>query len=184
MMDVSLKPEEQQSLKQMIGGSSKVRLSLLYKISRDGCNPWTFHTKCDSQGPTVTVIYNTNDTVYGGYTSQSWLGAGTAYNAYDENAFLFQVRYNGISVQKKFLIKADMYDAAITCGHKYGPIFGKENPDLPYFLNQKIDPSDGVYTFNSGKLDNAYDMKGTDTLAFSNNSVEVNDLEVYKVDGE
>ena len=74
----------------MIGGG--VGFTLLYKISRDGCNASTFHTKCDCQGPTITVLYNTNDTVYGGYTSQSWLGAGTEYSAYDEKAFLFQVR--------------------------------------------------------------------------------------------
>lgn len=106
-MAIPLQPEEQQYLTQMIGGSSKLRLTLLYKVSRDWGSAWTFHTKCDSQGPTITVIYNNKDTVYGGYTSQSWLGAGAEFGAHDEKAFLFQIRYNGKSVNNKFPIKAD-----------------------------------------------------------------------------
>ena len=43
---------------------------LLYKISRDGCSAPTFHHKCDDQGPTVTVLYNKNDTIFGGYLSE------------------------------------------------------------------------------------------------------------------
>lgn len=182
IMALFLQPEEQQSLKQMIGGSSRLRLTLLYKVSRDGCSAWTFHTKCDSQGPTITVIYNTKDTVYGGYTSQSWLGAGAEYGAYDEKAFLFQVRYNGKSVNNKFPIKADKYANAIACFNSHGPVFGKGDPNMPYFT-EKINPSNGVYTLTTVKVGTVYDMKSTDISAFTNDSVEVNDIEVFKVDG-
>ena len=53
---------------------------LLYKISRDGCSAQKFHQKCDDQGPTVTVRYNTNNTIYGGYLSQSWNSSGWLYH--------------------------------------------------------------------------------------------------------
>lgn len=182
-MAIALQPEEQQSLKQMICGNSKLRLTLLYKVSRDGCSAWTFHTKCDSQGPTITVIYNTKGTVYGGYTSESWLGAGAEYGAHDEKAFLFQVRYKGKSVQYKFPIKADKYAYAIACHHSFGPIFGQGDPNMPYFTGKK-NPSNGVYTLTTVKVGTVYDMKSTDISAFTNDSVEVNDIEVYKVDGE
>lgn len=182
-MAIPLQPEEQQSLKQMIGGSSRLRLTLLYKVSRDGGSAWTFHTKCDSQGPTITVIYNNKGTVYGGYTSQSWLGAGTEFGAHDEKAFLFQVRYNEKSVNKKFPIKADKYANAIACCHSSGPVFGRGDPNMPYFTG-KINPSNGVYTLTTAKVGTVYDMKSTDISAFTNDSLEVHDIEVYKVDGE
>lgn len=180
-MAIPLQPEEQQSLKQMIGGSSRLRLTLLYKVSRDGGSAWTFHTKCDSQGSTITVIYNTKGTVYGGYTSQSWLGAGAEFAAHDEKAFLFQVRYNEKSVNKKFPIKADKYANAIACCHSSGPVFGRGDPNMPYFTG-KINPSNGVYTLTTAKLGTVYDMKSTDISAFTNDSGDVYDIEVYKVD--
>lgn len=162
----------------MIGGN--IRLSLLYKISRDGCNASTFHTKCDCQGPTITVFYNTNDTVYGGYTSQSWLGAGTEYSAYDDKAFLFQVRYNGSSVQKKCSIKSDKYATAISCRHDLGPVFGKGESDIPFFTGN-VNISNGIFTLSKGMPNNTYIYD--DLSALTNDSAAVRDLEVYKVEG-
>ncbi|KAH3742377.1 hypothetical protein DPMN_049118 [Dreissena polymorpha] len=39
-------------LEYCIGTGPKI-FTLLYKITRDGCNATTFHQKCDNQGPTV-----------------------------------------------------------------------------------------------------------------------------------
>ena len=178
-MAIPLQAEELAAIKQMIGGN--VRLNLLYKISRDGCSASTFHTKCDCKGPTITVIYNSNDTVYGGYTSQNWLGAGTEYSAYDEKAFLFQVRYNGTSVQKKYSIKADKFASAISCCHNFGPTFGKGDPEFPSF-SEVLKPSNGVFVFKGTKANSVYNI--TDIASFTNDSLEVQDLEVYKVDGK
>ena len=177
-MAVPLQENEVKALQNMIGGN--IRLSLLYKISRDGCNASTFHTKCDCQGPTITVCYNTNDTVYGGYTSQSWLGAGREYSAYDEKAFLFQVRFNGSSVQKKYSINSDMYHTAISCRYDLGPVFGAEESEIPFFTGN-VDISNGIFTLNEGKPDNIY--LNDDIAALTNDSVDVRDLEVYKVEG-
>ncbi|KAH3892852.1 hypothetical protein DPMN_016985 [Dreissena polymorpha] len=81
--------------------------SLLYKITRDGCNATTFHHKCDNQGPTVTVLYNQQGSVYGGYASESW----TSSNKYiqDANAFIFQLRYSGSNKPTKFPNKKYKY---------------------------------------------------------------------------
>ncbi|XP_052285297.1 interferon-induced protein 44-like [Dreissena polymorpha] len=53
-------------------GTGPKTFTLLYKITRDGCNATTFHQMCDNQGPTVTVLYNQQGSVYGGYESASW----------------------------------------------------------------------------------------------------------------
>lgn len=54
---------------------------------------------------------------------------------------------------------------------------------MPYFTG-KINPSNGVYTLTTVKVGTVYDMKSTDISAFTNDSVEVNDIEVFKVDGQ
>ena len=177
-MAVPLQENEVKALQNMIGGN--IRLSLLYKISRDGCNASTFHTKCDCQGPTITVFYNKTNTVYGGYTSQSWLGAGTEYSAYDEKAFLFQVRFNGSSVQKKYSIKSDKYATAISCRHDLGPVFGKGNPDITFFSGN-VGISNGIFTLSKGMPNNTY--INVDIATLTNDSVDVRELEVYKVEG-
>ncbi|XP_052212383.1 interferon-induced protein 44-like [Dreissena polymorpha] len=58
-------------LESWIGTGPKI-FTLLYQITRDGCNATTFHQKCDNQGPTVTVLYNQQGSVYGVYGSASW----------------------------------------------------------------------------------------------------------------
>ena len=177
-MTIPLQSIEIKALHRMIGGG--VGFTLLYRISRDGCNASTFHTKCDCQGPTITVLYNTNDTVYGGYTSQNWLGTGTEYSSYDEKAFLFQVRYNGSSVQKKYPIKADNYANAIRCGSTLGPVFGRKESAIPFFVGD-VSFSNGIFLFQKGHLDNSYTLNNED---ITNGSVNITDLEVYKVDGK
>ena len=45
--------------------------------------------------------------------------------------------------------------------------------------------SNGVYNLNgSCNLNNAYNMKGNDFKAFANGNLQVNELEVYQVDGK
>ena len=46
--------------------------ALLYRASRDGWAAADFHSYCDSKGPTVTVIKNTGNYVFGGYTEEQW----------------------------------------------------------------------------------------------------------------
>ena len=47
-------------------GTGPKTFTLLYKISRDGCNATTFHQMCDNHGPTVTVLYNKQVRCMGG----------------------------------------------------------------------------------------------------------------------
>ncbi|KAH3817458.1 hypothetical protein DPMN_118994 [Dreissena polymorpha] len=67
-----------------------------------GCNATTFHQKCDNQGPTVTVLYNQQGSIYGGYASSSWNSAGAYIQ--DGTAFLFQLNAK---------------DAVLHCAHEH-----------------------------------------------------------------
>ncbi|KAH3798718.1 hypothetical protein DPMN_152320 [Dreissena polymorpha] len=45
--------------------------TLLYSATKNGCTAHTFNEKRDYQGSTVTVVYNEQGSVFGGYTSAS-----------------------------------------------------------------------------------------------------------------
>lgn len=93
---------------------------MLYKISRDGCCSDTFHGICDGKGPTVTILYNTDDIAYGGFLSQCWTSSGNYID--DPKAFLFILSHHGFQNPRKFIV-TDPKQAAFA--HiNFGPIFG------------------------------------------------------------
>ena len=61
-----------QWVSEAIGG--KVTFKLLWQGSRDGFSASTFHTKCNGQGPTLSIGLSTFPKIFGGFTSQSWDG--------------------------------------------------------------------------------------------------------------
>ncbi|XP_065936873.1 interferon-induced protein 44 isoform X2 [Magallana gigas] len=150
---------------------------LVYKISRDGCSAPTFHQKCDGQGATVTVLYNTNNTEYGGYLSQSW-NSNCAY-INDPNAFLFRLQYNGSSNPLKFPVTGT---GNAGYGHSnYGPTFGGGH-DI-YTFSGTVSPSGKAFSLNGGliNLGHSYNLNGQNVNTIANNSLQVTDLVVYKV---
>ena len=69
------------------------RFKLLFCSSRDGASASAFHSRCDTQGPTLTLIRDTDGNVFGGYTSLDWsspAGNGRLYLK-DPASFLFTV---------------------------------------------------------------------------------------------
>ena len=153
---------------------------LLYKISRDGCSVYKFHQKCDGQGPTVTVLYNTNNTIFGGYLSQSWTSSECNIN--DPSAFLFRLQYNGSSNPLKFPVSN-----AANAGYgdsNCGPVFGSGN-DI-YTFSGTINKSGNYFRLNGSVrcIGTTYNLNGQSSSSITNNNLQVTDLEVYKVEGE
>ena len=65
-------------------------MELLYRGSRDGFKNSDFLRYCDSKGPTLTVIEDTNGCIFGGFTCQNWeIKYPLSRYASDDNAFLF-----------------------------------------------------------------------------------------------
>ena len=153
---------------------------LLYKISRDGCSAQSFHQKCDGQGPTVTVLYNTNNTIFGGYLSQSWNSSGGYIN--DPSGFLFRLQYNGSSNPLKFPASNANYAGY---GHSsYGPMFGSGH-DINTFSGT-INKSGNYFPLNGyvSNIGATYNLNGQNSNSITNNNLQVTDLEVYKVEGD
>ena len=60
---------------------------LLYRATRDGFTD--FHSRCDNQGPTVTLFRTDDGRLCGGFASTSWDSSGSF--KHDSNAFLFNL---------------------------------------------------------------------------------------------
>lgn len=150
---------------------------LLYKISRDGCSPTSFHQQCDGQGATVTILYNTNGTIYGGYLSQSWNSSSEYID--DQDAFLFRLQYNFSYDPLKFPVK-DKSKAGYG-GSVYGPTFGSGH-DINTFSGT-ITKSGNEFPLNGSinKIGESYNLNGQTVSTITNNSLKVTDMEVYQV---
>ena len=167
-------------LEQWIGKGPK-QFNLIYNITSDGCNSTTFHQKCDNQGPTVTVLYNPQGSIYGGYTALSWDQSGAWGN--DPSAFLFRLQYNGKEAGNKFPCVTPAN--AMYNNRSNGPVFGA-NYDL-YAFGNTVNASGGYYTLNGslqmGINNNYYNYNGIPSSQINNDSMQVTELEVYRVIG-
>lgn len=94
---------------------------LLYRASRDGWSTATFHTCCDKRGPTVVVV-KSNDSLFGGFTEQSWDSSGSY--KYCNESFIFSLVNPSGSVPTKLPLKPDQTKYGIYCNSGYGPTFG------------------------------------------------------------
>lgn len=154
---------------------------LLYKISRDGGTPQTFHNLCDNKGPTVTIFYNTDNNVYGGYTSLCWDSSNTWYK--DESSFLFQLYCNRIWKPNMFTtneVSLRKTTTNVLSMPTYGPTF----EDLPSF-NIKIEKNLNQYNMGTTSLFSGrfYNTGSEDMKSITNGHNNVTDLEVYMVEG-
>ncbi|WAR31670.1 IF44L-like protein [Mya arenaria] len=177
-MDGKLSQSNKEQLEYFVGLGPR-RFTLLYSITRDGCSSDTFHQRCDYQGPTVTVLYNQQGSVYGGYTSASWSSNGT--NTRDEKAFLFQLQYSGSNRPKKFPITNTAY--SIYCEPSYGPMFGGYTAYDMNSFSGTINKSGTYYQLNGSCTYGAnYAMSGVSSWnEIHNGNLQVTELEVYSV---
>ena len=105
-------------------GPARRRFKLLFRSTRDGATAAAFHSCCDAQGPTLTLIRDTAGNVFGGYTQKNWrctniyLGKGVS----DPAAFLISiVSPHGTP---PVLFPSTGSWASIVCDASYGPWFG------------------------------------------------------------
>ena len=152
------------------------RFKLLYRASRDGFAAASFHTKCDNQPRTLTIIKATTGYIFGGYTSVTWDSTGV-YKA-DPNAFLFSL-VNALSAPQLIPVNAgDTY--SIQCNASYGPTFGSGH-DLHISSNSNTTASS--YSQLNGSYnctDESYESYEMYLLAHSNQFVTC-EIEVFKL---
>lgn len=95
-------------------------LRLLWRASRDGRMPQTFHGKCDNQGATLTVVRSVGGFVFGGFAPVAWTSDGGYKRSSD--AWLFTLTNPSGRTPTCFRV----HDAAhsMCCVAAYMPTFG------------------------------------------------------------
>ena len=104
-----------------------IKLSLCYRLSRDGDTSKNFHSKCDSIGPNLTIVKTKKGYIFGGFTNKGWKHLfkdirkndpefGTDYK--DEKAF-------GFSFNLQKIYKNGKRENVIFCNNKYGAVFNE-----------------------------------------------------------
>ncbi|CAF1438613.1 unnamed protein product [Adineta steineri] len=116
-----LQPEHKLKLNEFYGKSNQ-KWELIYRATHDGFRANAFHSCCDYEGPTITIIQSNNNYIFGGYTRISWTSSGQCVN--DGTAFLFTLRNPYNIPPTKYTIKSDRVANAIYHNNGYGPIFG------------------------------------------------------------
>ncbi|XP_065936891.1 interferon-induced protein 44 isoform X2 [Magallana gigas] len=162
-------------ISEWIGGDS--RFELLYKLSRDGGSTKMFHELCDNKGPTVTIFYNTDNNVHGGYLSDSWGRSGGWCT--DQRAFLFTLYSAGHWKPIKFPhIDGETHFQTFN----RGPCFYSLNSFHMYVKMEKKIPSNFYKCITTGLFDGQrFDMKGETAQSVANDHNNVTDMEVYLV---
>ena len=152
-------------LKQMKSEGKKIEMQLLYRLTTNGDAASTFHSKCNYQGYTLSLIRNTKGYRCGGFTSKNWTSCGNYVN--DPNAFLFSLEY------KEQYFTYDGNNAIYDNG-SYGPSFGN-GCDLNIANNctQNISSyCNFPYTYSGVKVR---------VLSGGFYYFKVNEIEVYKI---
>eukprot|EP01084_Bolivina_argentea_P165520 287551_1 len=105
--------------------SNIATFTVLYRASDHGFNKTQFHNKCDSHGPTITIIYSSSNTIFGAYCYVPWNSTNNDW-MHDGKAFIFMVRSNVESNQHQlpllFPIKGTY--GAVYHGADAHPMFG------------------------------------------------------------
>ena len=174
-----LSVEHMDQLEEWISAGPK-QFHLLYSITRDGLGQ--FHRICDNRGPTVTVVYNTQGSVYGGYTSLAWLSSDGQFKR-DDHAFLFQLVFSYERRFRKFHNNKTVN--SVHHNRNTGPIFGS-GPDLCLFTKNG-DPVNGVYVLNNAggcmKPSDSFVYDGVEAADINNGTMNAVEIEVYSVSG-
>ena len=95
--------DEEIMISNWIKPNSKIKVNLLYQISRDGDNISTFYNKVKNKYPTLILIKSKSGYKFGGYTTQTW----EITNIYKKDELSFPFSLNK---QKKYNIKKIIFN--------------------------------------------------------------------------
>ena len=109
-------------------GFTKIKLSLLYRGSRDGFSGNSFHEKCDNKTPTISFIRSNYNLTFGGFTNATWNYVNGGCKS-DHGAFIFSLTH-----EEKMLCNKPEH--AIFSDGGYLVVYGAGN-DIAIWENNK-----------------------------------------------
>ena len=124
--------QEYEYINKLLEWTKGKNIELIYRGTRDGMNNKAFYNKCSNIGPTIILIKNDKNNIFGGYASISWKLENNDKNYSAPDSFLFTLT-NIYNIQPtKFPSKNDGKE--IRCYLKNGPLFGN-GTDLGLYEN-------------------------------------------------
>ncbi|CAF4812599.1 unnamed protein product [Rotaria sp. Silwood1] len=116
-----LKPGHKSILNEFYGNQNQ-QWTLMYKASRHGFDAASFHSHCDQDGETITIIQSNNGYLFGGYTSVPWSSSGDFES--DATAFLFTLTNPHAISPTKYSVVKQFVPYAVCHNGGFGPTFG------------------------------------------------------------
>ena len=132
---------------------TRVQLRRLYSGKNNGFKAKTFHQFCDNAGPTVSLIQNEFNYIFGGYTSISWKSPPNRQRSSDKSAFLFSI----LPELKIFPLKYKDDKDAIYISSNFMCAFGKSRDIAIY---DECNTTNDNYAAKGSYLDNPNELTG------------------------
>jgi hypothetical protein len=149
------KPDETIRIRRFLGSMTSVKLAestilehiprilkdfvtktwrLLYRGTRDGFGGANFHSKCDQQSNTVTIILTNAGYIFGGFTPIAW-DSSSGYKADNTGqSFVFSLK-NPRNTEPKIFALSNA-SQAIYCGSSLGPAYGNRDIEVADHCDQ------------------------------------------------
>jgi hypothetical protein len=96
---------------------------LLWRGGRDGFGARQFHNRCNAHSNTLTVILDTKGNIFGGFTPLKWNSMSCTKGDPTLKSFLFTLRNPHNFPARRFVLKAEAKDRAMSCSVDAGPCF-------------------------------------------------------------
>jgi len=150
------------------------KMELIYRGSRDGMTSDSFRSRCINKGPTLTLIENNKNNIFGGYNSISWENKNDWNNA--GNSFIF-------TLTNIYNIEPTKFPGGGTIGNysSHGPNFGFT--DI-YFCCNFLEKKENSYSnFPNTYQDIFGKGKSIFTGEINNEETHINlkEIEVFKL---
>jgi hypothetical protein len=151
--------------------------SVLYRGSRNGFGSSAFHTKCDGQGGTITIVCTTTGCIFGGYIPCVWDLNGGYKRDDSGKSFLFTLKNIHNTSPIMFPLKLSQVQYAIHCSSSWGPRFGA-GCDLD--ISDQSNANGSSYSSFDYSYENRTEYEKTTVLAGASN-VALKEIEVFSV---
>ena len=140
---------------------------LIFRASENSYKASNFHSKCDGNNNTLTLVKTKNGKIFGGFTDAQWDQNSSSYKS-GSNGFIFSLDNNEIYYNKN-----SSYNIYGVSG--YGPYFGSGD----FYI------SDNCRTNNSNEsMGNSYENNGKKYPLTGYSNFLVEDYEVYQLELE
>jgi hypothetical protein len=112
----------------------RMNASLLWRGSEHRFRARSFHAACDGHAHTLTVIFDTDGHIFGGFTPIAWESGWFKTCKEDRNgeSFIFSLKNSHFPGEfRKFSLKDSQRFSAISFSSRLGPCFGNDDILIP-----------------------------------------------------